>query len=477
MIALSARRLLCHTEASAQQDLGRRAVANLGRIIMSKLNELAFRTKSRALSPSSFRAWRELESHDRLSPEQITQLRDRRAVEIARFAFENSAFYRELYSAHGFSRADLEDPAVFTALPFLTKDMIRENFDRIRTADATPKNAVKSVSSGSTGHPLTVFSDRRAPVRAYEWRAMGWWGVSPWENAATIDRSWRKGSRKWQHRVFWWPIQRMLFHTLELDDATLERFLSEWHQYRPQYVVGFIGGISTVAQHAARRNESLEPAKAVAVTAGPLFEGHRREMESVYGGRVYNVYRSTESNWLAAECQEQDGLHVFEDIKRLEVVREDGSPCDVGESGETVFTDFENRVFPLVRYRIGDRTSRLDGACACGRPFGRVTRIDGRIVDSLVFPSGRTLTGDIFDYFEGCSDQIRQYQVYQGEDFGVEVTLRLTEHSDARKVAEERVARLRAHVGGEAPVTLKVVDEIEPVRGKFRPIVSDAQRP
>lgn len=442
---------------------------------MGKLNELAFRVKSRALSPSSFRAWKQLEAHDRLSGEQIARMRDRRSIETARFAFENSAFYRELYSSHGFSLRDLHDPAAFTALPFLTKDMIRDNYDRIKTAEATPKTSSKSVSSGSTGQPLTVLSDRRAPVRAYEWRAMGWWNVSPWENAATIDRSWRSSKRKLQHRVFWWPIERTLFHTLELDEKTLDRFISEWHRTRPQYVVGFIGGVSTVAQYAVKQGIRLEPARAVAVTAGPLFEGHRREMEEAYGGPVYNVYRSTESNWLASECQEQSGLHVFEDIKHLEVVREDGSPCDIGESGETVFTDFENRVFPLVRYRIGDRTSRLDGACACGRPFSRVTRIEGRIVDSLVFASGRTLTGDIFDYFEGCSDQIRQYQVYQAADFSVEVTLRLTDHPDARKVAEQRVGRLRAHVDGEAPVTLKIVDEIEPIRGKFRPIVSDAR--
>ncbi|MGV9194802.1 phenylacetate--CoA ligase family protein [Microbacterium sp. MC2] len=428
------------------------------------------------MSPGSYRAWRELLAHDGLTAEAVADLRDRRSIEIARFAFEKSPFYRDYYSSHGFGATELRDPSVFSSLPFLTKDLIREHYDRIKTPEANDRTAVKSVSSGSTGHPLTVLSDRRAPVRAYEWRAMSWWGVDPWENAATIDRSWRKGVRKLQHHLFWWPIKRTLFHTLQLDETTLDRFLKDWERYKPQYIVGFIGGVSTVAQYAAAKGVRLHPTSAVGVTAGPLFEGHRREMEDVYGGPVYNIYRSTESNWLATECREQNGLHVFEDIKHLEVVNDDGSPTVGADAGETVFTDFENRVFPLVRYRIGDRTSRIDGACVCGRPFRRVTRIDGRIVDSLVFPSGRTLTGDIFDYFEGSSDYLRQYQVYQAADYSVEVTIRLTEHQDARKVAEERVARLREHVGGEAPVELKIVDEIEPVRGKFRPIVSDAPR-
>lgn len=440
------------------------------------LAEFSFRTKSRAMSPRSYRAWRDLAAHDTWSVEAIAKLNAARSTEIARFAYEHSPFYREFYGDHGFSGTDLRDPEAFTSLPFLTKDLIRENYERIKTPEATDRNASKSISSGSTGHPLTVLSDRRAQVRAYEWRAMGWWGVDPWESGTTIDRSWRGGLRKVQHAVFWWPVKRSLFHTLKLDESTLTAFLEQWHRQKPQYVVGFIGGISQVAAFASQRGIHLEPAKAIAVTAGPLLEGHRHEMESVFGGRVYNVYRSTESNWLAGECEHQTGLHVYEDIKNLEVIRDDGSPTGVGEEGETVFTDFENRVFPLVRYRIGDRTSRLGGACACGRPFQRVETIQGRIVDALVLPSGRVLTGDIFDYFEGCAESIRQWQVYQGEDHAVTVTVRLTDHSDARRVAEERVARLRAHVGGEAPVTLELVDEIHPVRGKFRPIVSDAPR-
>lgn len=440
---------------------------------MSALAKLSFQTKSRAMAPASYRAWQELLSHDAWSEEQVRAVNRERSSTIARFAFASSPFYREFYGDHGFDDADLLDPEAFEALPFLTKDHVREQFNRIRTPEASRRTASKSVSSGSTGHPLTVLSDRRAPVRAYEWRAMSWWGVEPWEHGATIDRSWRSGLRSAQHKAFWWPTQRRMFHTLGLEEETLDRFLREWDRHRPQYVVGFIGGVSQIAQHASARGHRLAPARAVAVTAGPLFEGHRQEMQAVYGGPVYNVYRSTESNWLAGECRAQSGLHVYEDIKNLEVVRPDGAAASVGEEGETVFTDFENRVFPLVRYRIGDRTARVDGACPCGRPFRRVATVQGRIVDTLRLPSGRVLTGDIFDYFEGCADAIRQWQVHQREDGAIEVSIRLTDAPHARAVAEERVGRLRAHAAGEVQVTMRVVEEISPVRGKFRPIVSD----
>ena len=146
-------------------------------------------------------------------------------------------------------------------------------------------------------------------------------------------------------------------------------------------------------------------------------------------------------------------------------------------TGETVFTDFSNRVFPLVRYLIGDRTKYLEESCNCGRPFRRVAGIQGHIVDALVMPSGRVLTGDIFDYFEGCAYALHQWQVHQPSDHSVEVTVRLTAHPNARAEVEKRVERLRAPVHGEVPVTMRIVDELVPVRGKFRPITSDVRQP
>ena len=197
--------------------------------------EFSFRTKSRAMSPSSYRAWQRLAEHDTWTPEAIAELNKARSLEIARFAYERSSFYWDFYESNGISATDLRDPEVFTSLPFLTKDLIRENFDGIKTSDATERNASKSISSGSTGHPLTVLSDRRAPVRAYEWRAMGWWGVNPWDSGTTIDRSWRSGLRKAQHALFWWPVKRSLFHTLKLDETTLDAFLEQWQKQKPQF--------------------------------------------------------------------------------------------------------------------------------------------------------------------------------------------------------------------------------------------------
>ena len=57
----------------------------------------------------------------------------------------------------------------------------------------------------------------------------------------------------------------------------------------------------------------------------------------------------------------------------------DGRPAEPGEVGEVVITDLNNFSVPLIRYRIGDLATAVDGTpCPCGRDLSRIGRIEGR---------------------------------------------------------------------------------------------------
>src|SRR5205814_6176984 len=96
---------------------------------------------------------------------------------------------------------------------------------------------------------------------------------------------------------------------------------------------------------------------------------------------------------VAAECVEGKGaLHVFDDHFLPEIVDpETGEPTD--GLGELVLTTLTKEALPVLRYRTGDVTRFVDGACACGRTHRRIARFTGRVDDMLivrgvnVFPS------------------------------------------------------------------------------------------
>lgn len=437
------------------------------------LREKTFRAKSALLVRPSWRTLEELRAADRMDPDALGALRRQRSIESARFAYNNSPFYRDHYRDHGISAADLADPDAFEALPVVTKQHLRDNFDRIKTAEATRRTSRMNISSGSTGHPLRLLGDRRAAVRAYEWRLQGWWGVEPWEDDATIDRVKREGIKGVLHRMLWWPKRRLVLDTLDLSDEHVDAFVRAWQKRSPACLTGFIPGVVAVARIANARGIDLAAPKAVGVTAGPLADAQRLEMERAFGAPVYDHYRSSEGNYMAGQCVVREGLHTFDDIKNVELLDSEGKPVTGGTVGSTVFTDFTNRVFPLVRYVQGDRSAWIDEPCTCGLPHRRIESIEGRVTDYLTLPSGRVLVGDLLGMFEGYNDYVRQFQLYQGADHAIDVRVVLTDDPRARDRAEERVSQLRHRAGDEVRVEMRVVSEIVPIKGKFRYVISE----
>jgi phenylacetate-CoA ligase len=106
----------------------------------------------------------------------------------------------------------------------------------------------------------------------------------------------------------------------------------------------------------------------------------RNEIEESLNTRVVDSYGSQEINLLAWECPKTGLYHTEDDSLVLEVVR-NGKPVAEGESGEVVITGLHSRVFPLIRYSLGDVAVRGPASCPCGAPFSTLERIQGRTIE------------------------------------------------------------------------------------------------
>ncbi|WP_243312017.1 phenylacetate--CoA ligase family protein [Fundidesulfovibrio agrisoli] len=99
---------------------------------------------------------------------------------------------------------------------------------------------------------------------------------------------------------------------------------------------------------------------------------------------------------VAGECLERNGLHISEDHFLVEVVDPaTGEPVAEGEEGELVITTLSKEAFPLIRFRTGDRTRLLPGACPCGRTLARMARVSGRVDDMLILRGVNVFPGQI----------------------------------------------------------------------------------
>jgi phenylacetate-CoA ligase len=138
------------------------------------------------------------------------------------------------------------------------------------------------------------------------------------------------------------------------------------------------------------------PLKVGMFGAEPWSERMRQEIESRLGIVALNMYGLSEviGPGVAFECQEQQGMHVFEDHFIPEIIDpQTTEPLPDGQLGELVLTCVTKEALPLLRYRTRDRTRLMREPCACGRTTVRIDRLVGRTDDMIivrgvnVFPS------------------------------------------------------------------------------------------
>lgn len=123
------------------------------------------------------------------------------------------------------------------------------------------------------------------------------------------------------------------------------------------------------------------------IGAEPHTEETRRKIEERFGVKAYNSFGMTEMSGpgVAFECQEQNGMHIWEDSYLVEIVDPDTlEPVPDGEIGELVLTTLDREAMPLIRYRTRDLTRFLTEECPCGRTHRRLDRIKGRSDDMFI---------------------------------------------------------------------------------------------
>lgn len=436
-----------------------------------------FRWKVRAFRRRAESVLAEMIDNDRLSfdTREARMRAKRRALVL--HAFENSAFYKELYGSRGLTRSEAANPDSFTNLPIVSRADIVQNFAAFKSRGVPQRFLTPATTGGSTGTPLTVLHDKRFPADAIWWRVAQWWGVHPADNTGVVYRIRRGLPAALVNKAAWWPSRKIYLDASRMTEASMNRFLRDFNKLKPPLLIGYIGAILEFAAFLQGNPIKLHPPKAVWVTSGPFTEAQRQLMQAVFHAPVYDQYGTCEVLWLAAECRHRNGLHVMQDYRHIEFVDDAGRPVGDGEWGRVVVTDLENRGFPLIRYDIGDIGRRLPGSCPCGVTLPRIDKIKGRTSDTVRTPDGGSVSGDyLTTIFDAHPDAVFAFQVYQGRDYAITLRCVPTLDPAARRHIEDARQVIQERVGGSVKVTIEIAESIPHDRGKTRFIISDAPK-
>jgi len=113
------------------------------------------------------------------------------------------------------------------------------------------------------------------------------------------------------------------------------------------------------------------------VLAEPLPPSLRQELND-RGVDVYQGYGTAECGNLGYECEQFEGWHIPEGSIVQICDINSGQPLPHGETGEVVATVL-NKHYAIIRFGVGDLSSIIDQACACGRSSLRLNGWQGRV--------------------------------------------------------------------------------------------------
>lgn len=300
----------------------------------------------------------------------------------------NSPFYRKRFEEAGLKPEDIKTLDDIRRIPFTTKQDLRDTYPFGMASVPLRECTRLHSSSGTTGTPTVILHTQKD---LEEWAAQV--ARNLWMVGLRPDDVFQNSSGYGMFTGglgFQYGAERLGMLTIPAAAGNSIRqikFITDFGTTALHAVPSYVTRLYEVMQSMGvdpRRDTRL---KVLAIGAEPHSEEQRRRIEEMMGVKAYNSFGMSEmcGPGVGFECQEQNGLHFWEDYYIVEIVDpETLEPVPDGEVGEMVLTSLCREAMPLLRYRTRDLTRVLGRTCPCGRNHVRIDRMRGRSDDMMV---------------------------------------------------------------------------------------------
>jgi phenylacetate-CoA ligase len=374
-------------------------------------------------------------------PPSVLRAQQMRQVAALMVQAATIPFWRDRLRSAGLSPGVPPEEDAWARLPVLTRPEVQHAGPSLFASLVPVSHGTLRhlATSGSTGHPVTI---RSTGLGHFFWngfllREALWHGFDFAATMVTITRNPEPSANgplgtampEGVVRPDWGMPFSPLFATGPA--AALDNRLSVAEQYawlRRQasgYLHAKPATLHDLARHCLEHGITIPSLRAVRSFAAPVTSALRGLCRDAWGVEVISAYSTEEAGYLALQCPQHPHYHVQSEGVLLEVLRDDGSACAIGETGRVVVTPLHNLAMPLLRYELGDY-AEVGPPCPCGRTLPVLKRIVGRARSRLRMPDGQRRFPDNPALDFAAIPTIRRYQIAQVAGDLVEVRMVVT---------------------------------------------------
>ncbi|MGB7248086.1 MAG: hypothetical protein WBC73_04035 [Phormidesmis sp.] len=428
------------------------------------LYPLVERQQKRQISPKLARL-RELAKQPPSAKKQISA---QKLYETVALAGRHVPYYRELFQQQSFDPEKLKtDTRYLEDLPYLTKDILRSQGERLLNEQISPDALHVRKTGGSTGPSALIYYDQAA----LDWTAAA--------NLFVLEQAGKKRYMKEAHfssrfadaipyrdklkeSIKCITLNRVNITTDTFDADALRAAIAVLKKERPYLVQGHPSTLYRLALQIEKDHASPQRLFTVFESTGEVLNSKQLQTISrVFQCQICDRYGNAEFGVVAhTNAANTQQLSVLTPI-----VWPETRPA-IEDNQELVFTNLTNHAMPLIRYCTGDMGQL---SYPSGQPV--ITDIVGRVHDVVSIGDDVYPTHYIQDFLDRVGG-IDEFQLEQQSDGHLKLKLLLINDSDLDRIRHSIAERWNSGIEIEC---ISADDlKLQGWRNKFRHLVAPA---
>ncbi|MEA5579045.1 hypothetical protein [Anabaena sp. UHCC 0451] len=397
-------------------------------------------------------------------------------TKILRHCQKSVPYYTNLMSEIGKEELLKQNPEIYLSkLPILTKDIIRKNFEELKSLDLEKRNWYFNTSGGSTGEPIRFIQDQeyfdqsQAIKLLYSYlagREIGEPQVKLWGS----ERDILEATRNWRAIFSSFFSNTTYINAYQMSPQRMAAYIRLINQKSPKQILAYAIAIYELAKFAESEQLQITPPNAIITSAENLHPWMRETIERVFQCQVFNRYGSREVGDIACERPGFEGFWIAPWANYVEIVDDHNNPLPPGVEGNILITSLSNFAMPLIRYKIGDR-----GSVSANHSSGQIfEKISGRTTDMFKTQDGTLANGGYFEGLMYFKDWVKNYQIIQKSYSEILVKIVLFTPNYPVADLDDFVEKTKILMGEDCIVNFEFVDEIKTTpSGKYRYVISE----
>lgn len=387
----------------------------------------------------------------------------KRLLDMVNYAIKNVPYYRDKYG-------DMEIHSIEdfeTKIGFIDKDEVMSNWDKFIADNADLSKCITGTTGGTSGKALKLIipKNRYSIDRAFTHRQLHKFGWN-YDTFAVIRNNKLDDSKDYIIN----PVMKLvIFDAFKLSEEYVRTICKTMKKYHIHCIHAYPSALFQFCKLCKKVNLDLSFIKLCRLTSEQITEEEIFFFKHNFNFKLSYSYGHSERLILAGNTPSTDNYLVEESYGYLELIKKNKVIKSTGTLGEMVGTSFNNRYFPLIRYKTGDYTTyhSIGGQRILGK-------IQGRWQNSLIHcADGRKISTASLNLHNELYEKINGLQYLQEKKGELNILIIKGERFDSN--AEQCLYSFYEKcLGNDMVINIKYVDKlILKPNGKFILLISN----